>query len=370
MIILVIFSLIAIQSFAEEEQVNQEISQETENNQDKVNELEEQKQQLEQQTEEFNSQLEFINEELSSTVVEVSELTQNIYDKQVEIEELTARSEQLSSRIEKVEGELEKATDEYESQKELLEKRLVAMYEMGDTSYLDLLLNSEGISGFLSNYYYISEIATTDSELLTIVKEQKENIENLMTKLEENEHNLNTTKSELEKAMIALSNMVIIKSQRVQTLSQEELEMQQQVEEYQKQIQEVESEIRLLSLSSNNAEYVGGIFTWPVPGYTRISSQFGMRTHPITGVYKLHTGTDISAPYGSTFVAANDGIVTKAGFNTAYGNMVIIDHGGGISTLYAHGSEILVEVRTGFNTRNASLKSRFNWLFDWTTRTF
>ena len=85
---------------------------------------------------------------------------------------------------------------------------------------------------------------------------------------------------------------------------------------------------------------------WPVPGYTTITSKFGMRTHPITGVYKLHSGVDISAPTGTNFVAAADGVVTKASYNTAYGNMVMIDHGGGISTLYAHGSEIMVEVRT------------------------
>ena len=83
---------------------------------------------------------------------------------------------------------------------------------------------------------------------------------------------------------------------------------------------------------------------WPVPGYTKITSNYGMRVHPITGVYKLHTGVDISAPIGANFVAANDGIVTKAYYNSAYGNMVMIDHGGGISTLYAHGSEILVQV--------------------------
>ncbi len=69
-----------------------------------------------------------------------------------------------------------------------------------------------------------------------------------------------------------------------------------------------------------------------------------MRTHPITGVYKLHSGVDISAPMGANFVAANDGIVVKAEYNSAYGNMVIIDHGGGVSTLYAHGSEIPVQV--------------------------
>lgn len=341
-IILVIVSLIAGYVFAEEPE-NQVENTETEEN--KVEILENQKEVLENQTQESNKQLEFVSEELSSIVIEISELTQNIYEKQTEIEELTAKSEQLSERIEKVETELEEATKDYDNQKDLLEKRLVAMYEMGDTSYLDLLLNSEGISGFLSNYYYISEIATTDSELLEIVKEQKENVETLMTNLQENETSLETTKSDLEKATIALSNMVIIKNQRVQQLSEEELALQQQVEEYQAQIQAIESEIRLLSLSSNNAEYVGGKFIWPVPGYTRISSQFGMRTHPITGVYKLHTGVDISSPMGATFVASNDGIVTKAGFNTAYGNMVIIDHGGGISTLYAHGSEILVNVR-------------------------
>ena len=69
-----------------------------------------------------------------------------------------------------------------------------------------------------------------------------------------------------------------------------------------------------------------------------------MRVHPITGQYKLHTGVDISAPMGANFIAANDGIVVKAEYNAAYGRMVVIDHGGGISTLYAHGSEILVEV--------------------------
>ncbi len=333
-IILVIFSCIVFPTFAQEETENK----------DRVEQLEEQRQTLEQQTETFSSQLQFVNEELSATVIEISELTQSIYEKQTQIEELTAKSEQLTNKIETVENRLSQVTQNYVEQKELLEKRLVAMYEMGDTSYLDLLLSSKGISNFLSNYYYISEITTTDAELLDIVKVQKEDMENLVNTLTQTEEELEKAKSDLEKATIAISNMVLIKNQRVQNLTEEELFLQQQVEEYQTQIQQVEAEIRLLSLASDNSEYVGGIFAWPVPGYMRISSQFGMRTHPITGVYKLHTGTDISAPFGATFVVANDGIVVKAGFNTAYGNMVIVDHGGGISTLYAHGSEILVEV--------------------------
>ena len=69
-----------------------------------------------------------------------------------------------------------------------------------------------------------------------------------------------------------------------------------------------------------------GMFIWPIPGYTLITSHFGMRTHPITGVYKLHSGTDVGAPIGANFIAMADGIVTTAKYSNAYGNMVMIDH--------------------------------------------
>ena len=339
----VIISLLGIYVYAEENEPENQVTIEELSNDKKREQLEEQKEELEEESAESNEKLQFISEELSATVVEVSELNQSIYDKQVEIDELTAKSEKLAKRIKKVNKQLNKATEEFEGQKDLLEKRLVAMYEMGNTSYLEMLLSSKGLSELISNYYYISEVASTDTELLNQFREQKEKKETLMGKLTQSEEELGNTRSNLEKSTIAMSNMVIIKNQKVQSLTEEELAMQKEVEEYQAQIQEIESEIRLLSLTSDNSTYVGGRMAWPVPGYTRISSPFGMRTHPITGVYKLHTGTDISAPMGATFIASNDGIVAKAEFNRAYGNMVIIDHGGGITTLYAHGSEILVQ---------------------------
>lgn len=98
-----------------------------------------------------------------------------------------------------------------------------------------------------------------------------------------------------------------------------------------------------LDLESNsNSVIANGMFIWPIPGYTSITSEFGYRTHPITGIYKLHTGTDIAAPEGIDFVAMADGVVITACRNTAYGNMVLINHGNGIVTLYAHGSKLLV----------------------------
>ena len=135
-----------------------------------------------------------------------------------------------------------------------------------------------------------------------------------------------------------------IQSSQGKNLTDEEKNIQAQIDEYNRQFAEVNAEILKLALEGLDTQYIGGVFAWPTPGYTRITSKYGMRTHPITGVYKLHTGVDIGAPMGASFVAANDGVVVKAGYNGAYGNMVIIDHGGGIQTLYAHGSEIMVNV--------------------------
>ena len=259
-IILIIFSLMIANVFAEESEENYIENNKQEEIEDKKNieDLKKEKEDLVTQNEEMNFHLEFVSEELSSTVAEVAELTQNIYYKQTEMEELTLKTDILESRIKKVEKQLKDANKEYKSQKELLEKRLVAMYEMGETSYLDLLLSSKGISNFLSNYYYISEIAKTDTELLNIVSEQKKNIETMMKNLENYYLELSEAKSNSEKATIAIANMVIIKNQRVEALSDEEAKAQKEIEEYQDEIQKIESEIRILSLSSDKKTYVGG----------------------------------------------------------------------------------------------------------------
>lgn len=341
LIIFIIICLISNYAFvyAEENEINSE-EQET----SKLDELQVQKNEIESQIEDSNKQVEFIESQLSRTVVEISEITQEIYDKEVEIKALEAQEVELNEYIEKMEKELADSNERYEKQEALLKKRLVAMYEMGETTYLDFLFSAKSISDFLSNYYIISEIGKSDQELLKDIKGEKQYNKLVKQSLEMQKGKLTANKKSVEKMTISLSNMNVIKNKKMQNLTEEEAEMQRKVQEYQEQIKEIETEIRLLTVAEVGEEYVGGEMAWPVPGYTRITSSFGMRTHPITGIYKLHTGTDIGAPMGATFIAANDGVVVKSGYNGAYGNMVIIDHGGGVSTLYAHGSEILVEV--------------------------
>ena len=138
-----------------------------------LDKLQVEKSNLESEIESSNEQIMFIESELSVTVAEIAAINQKIVDKQMEIETLEAQEVEILKYIEEAEKELEKSNKRYDGQKELLEERLVAMYEMGETSYLDLLLNSSSIMDFLSNYFLIEEIAKADTELLETVEAEK-----------------------------------------------------------------------------------------------------------------------------------------------------------------------------------------------------
>ena len=310
---------------------------------DYVSNLREQQANLQSQLEASNAQVEVIQSEVSELVAEIAQLNEDITSQELEVELLQAQKKELQETIEKTEEELEKTTEEYNKQKELLEERLVASYMAGETTYLDVLLQSSSLTEFISNYYMISEIVSYDNKLLENFSEQKEELELAKLELKKQKKQLAETVTESENKAVYLENMKVIKNSYISQLSAEEADYTNKIVEMQTEIKKVESEILQAANLNIGFDYVGGEMAWPVPGYTRISSNYGMRTHPITGIYKLHTGVDIVAPIGASFIAANDGVVVKAYYNTAYGNMVMINHGGGVSTLYAHGSEILVQ---------------------------
>ncbi|MFA9424625.1 MAG: M23 family metallopeptidase, partial [Sedimentibacter sp.] len=175
-------------------------------------------------------------------------------------------------------------------------------------------------------------------ELLKNINEQKVEIEELKTNQETERFELTAVINDLA----VKQNQVIVASRSKEmymTSIQNNLaEMQRQEAEMDAQSDIIEKEI----LAAQRAvEYAGGIMTWPVPGNYRITSPFGGRYDPISGVWSNHGGTDIAAPNGSAIVAVNSGVVIYAGWHYSYGNYIIVDHGGGISTLYAHCSKLL-----------------------------
>lgn len=310
-----------------------------------LNELQNQKNEIQTQIEENNNKLTDVNDELTDNLKQIQKLDESIQSTQESLDKLNKEITEKEEEISKVETELKVVTQKYNIQKELLDARLIAMYETENTNYLDVVLGASSISDFISTYYLISEIASYDIDLLELVESQKKEIEQKNLQISTQKERLETEKGTWQKTEIALSNTKVLRQNFIQKLSEEEQALQAQIDEYNNQINAIEEEIRSLASTINFGEdYQGGPMQWPIYGHYNITSNYGMRTHPITGVYKLHTGVDISATIGTDFTAMANGIVVKAEFNTAYGNMVIIDHGGGVQTLYAHGSEIIAKV--------------------------
>lgn len=322
-----------------------------------ISTLQEEQKGIQTQLEQSGEQLLEVQDELTENLEQIQKLDEKIEVSEEELRVLNEKIEKLSQNIKQLEEKLKVANKNYQKQKKLLESRLITMYESGENEYLDVLLSSATMSEFISSYFLITEIASYDIELLEEVEEKRAIIELADERLTDNMNQLGIMKKNQETNTKILQNVKKMRENYVAKLTEQELEIQTKIDEYKAQFEQVNKEILEVALSQGfTADYIGGIMEWPVPGYTKITSPFAMRVHPITGVYKLHTGVDISAPTGANFVAANSGLVTKAYYNSAYGNMVLIDHGGGISTLYAHGSEILVQVGQMVNRGDPVLK--------------
>lgn len=309
-----------------------------------LTDLQEQQTQVQANQDMATTQLQAVKEELTQNLQQVQELNNNIAQYEAEINNYNGQIVNLQNDISKTEEEIKKAEENYQTQKKLLDDRLITMYEAGTTEYLDVVLSSKTITEFLSNYYLLSILADSNVDFLDTIEKQKKIIEEQKKKLEEQKKQVNTSKEEKEKAAIILENTRVMKNTYTSQLTDQEKQIQSEIDAYQTQLNQLEAEIQAITANSLiiNPNYIGGEMLWPVPGYTKLSSTFKMRVHPITGVYKLHTGIDIPAPIGTNFLAANEGIVVKASYNSAYGNMVMVDHGGGVSTLYAHGDQIMV----------------------------
>lgn len=322
-----------------------------------LNELQEQKNEIQSQVDEKSNELAEVNEELSENLRQIQKLDENIESTEAKLEELNTKISEMEKQVNKIEKELTSVTKKYNKQKDILDSRLVAMYESKDANYLDVLLSSSSISDFISMYYLLAEITSYDMDLLELVDNEKKQIQEKSAELNIQKENLEKEKSTQQKTQITLSNTKLLRENYISKLSEEEQAIQAQIDEYNNQIKEIEDEIKSLAVTARFGEdYNGGQMQWPIYGHYKITSNYGMRVHPITGVYKLHTGVDISATIGTEFTSMAKGIVVKAEYNTAYGNMVIIDHGGGVQTLYAHGSEIVAKLGQEVNAGDVVLK--------------
>ena len=266
---------------------------------------------------------------------DVKNLSDKIADNEDKLDDINSQLTKLNKEIKQLESDLKEAEAKYNKQEGALKEKLILGYEMGEATYLDVLLNSKGILDFLSNYYFISEILKNDNDLLDSIEEHKQKIEKNKQEQEDKKREVKTQKAEQEKINVLLKNQKEEKQNKISQLSKEEKDLQAKIDEYDALIREEERKASQIASGSSGA-YVGGNKKWPLPGHTRISSGYGGRNTGIPGASTNHKGIDLPAPSGSNVVSVLDGKVIFTGYNKYRGYYIMVDHGGGVVTLYQH----------------------------------
>lgn len=266
---------------------------------------------LDEQIIELNSKIKEIEEKISLTNEEINELDLQIDDIKSEINELE---------------------NNIKNNKDQLAKRIKVINSNYSMSYIKILLNSSSISDFLNNMYIVKQIVKQDKEILTELDENKQEIEE--------------KKSQIEKKKVEQEDLKLLLEKDNESLNNDKIEVEKLKAELEKEESELESEIEKIASQSVVVEdgQIISSGSWPVPGYSRISSPYGYRIHPIFNTRKMHTGIDIPGPTGTPIVSIDSGKVIFSGTQRGYGKTVMIQHDDGKVTLYAHNNELNVSV--------------------------
>ena len=335
---------------------------------DSMKELENQQEANENKIKENEQKKNEITAEKNKTVAEVEDISEQISNYESQISELNSKISDLNTKIEESERKITEAQAKYDEQKKLLDTRLVVAYEQGETSYLDVLLSSENIVDFISNYFYISELATSDTELMDNLQKEKEEIEKAKTDLENSKRELDTSKAEKQSITTQLEQTKSEKNVKVSQLTEDEKIIQAQIDELAeankaldaqilKKQKEIEDQIKQQqsqsggSSSSSGGTSTGGGptsssgFIYPVPsGYTKITTGITYSS----GQYHGAVDFGCAGINGQPVYAVADGIVVTAqNLTSSYGTHVIIAHYNGLYTLYAHGQRGSLRVSEG-----------------------
>lgn len=329
-------------SIQEEENKKDELENELKNVQNKIDELE----QYKSDEQEYIARLD----------TELTNITDQIYDYQQQAVDKKAE-------IKAKKKEIKAAKAEIDAQYADMKLRIQYMYENGDTMYEEMILSSTSISDFLSRAEYISDITAYDRSMLKKLQNSKKKLDKQKAKLVQQEAELERLIEQTENKQAGMQQMINAKQEIINeyddTISnkeeaakalKEDIEAQElliaELKELERKRKEEEERRRQEALKNQQnpdlPTYDGGVFKWPLPGYTYISSEFGYRSDPFTGQQAYHNGLDIPAPEGTPIVAAYDGEVVWAYHSASAGNWIGIDHGDGITTIYMHASRLLV----------------------------
>lgn len=315
--------------------------------------------------EEEKKKQEEMKKELKNTKAYLKELEKLKGDTEAYIKELDVRLNDLTDsiytlengieakkvEIEAIKVDIDEAKADIAKQYEDMKLRIKYMYENSEDMYFDMILGSENIEDLLNKAEYLSQITSYDRQQMEKLQKSKDDLDAKEKKLIAEEAELEELLVEAKEQQTATEELIAAKKNVIDgydsQINDEEAAMKELQAELKAQqaivaeLEEIERKRKEEQNKNNlNLTYDGGKMTWPLPGYSRISSYFGYRSNPFGGSGKeYHNGTDIPAPRGTKIVAAYDGQVAWSYYSSSAGNWVGIDHGNGIYTVYMHMSQ-------------------------------
>ena len=306
----------------------------------------------------------------SDTTAYVKKLDSSLESIGNELSKLNDDIDAKEKQIDTTKQELSEAKETEKSQYESMKLRIKYMYEKGDSTYVDLLMEAGSLSELLSKAEYITKISSYDRQKFDEYAATKEKIAEKEKALEGEHAELLTLQDETEAKQASVEKLLAAKQTELRNYETKIASAEGQISEYAKSIEAQENQIKSIeaeikrkeeearkkaeeekkkAAAANKAAQtyktvsLGDIsFTWPCPASGRITSGFGSRKSPTKGASSNHQGIDISAPTGTSIVAAAAGEVVIATYSSSAGNYVMISHGGGVYTVYMHASSLLV----------------------------
>ena len=287
----------------------------------------------------------------------VTKLDEDLTDVQEKIAELKDLISEKETEIEETEEELEEAEEIQATQYENMKKRIKFIYEKGDTFYLELVMSSASFGEMLNKATYVEKISEYDATKLEEYKQTCEYIQACKEQLDAEKELLDEAKAQVEEEEANLETLISAKEGEINIKTADINNKEAAIKEYEEDLAAQTATIQALeaAVAAERAQlaevgeaivYDGGMFKWPAPSYTRISDDYGNRTHPILGVQQFHNGIDMAAPGGSPILAAYDGTVVAAAYSNSMGNYIMIDHGDSLYTIYMHASKLYVSTGT------------------------
>ena len=331
-----------------------ELEQSIQEKEEAISQAQEQKKQIQANISNIQAMVDELESTKDDLQAYVEQLDGNLAQIQSRISELKELIGEKETEIEETEQELEEAVAQEEAQYEAMKIRIQYSYERGAENVLELLLTADSFGELLNRMGYIQQLNTYDQEQLAIYVKNKELVEACKEALEEEREVLEEAKAEVEEEEAGLETLIAEKEAQITSYQSDINNKEAAIAEYEADVAEQNSTIAALEaaaeaekkqleeLNKPKVTYDGGMFQMPLASYKRVSSEYGYRVHPTLGVNKFHNGVDFAANSGTPIMAAYDGTVVGAAYNSSMGNYVMIDHGDGLYTIYMHASQLYV----------------------------